>query len=149
MPAQIFTDSERPDLYDRLDELADPWPELIHHDDLVNEWWPLLHERFPDFQLVLHDPEVDVILDRGCTIPVAWDGSKRSLSAGVVDILGEAFDQGAEANAFARWSLSSTRASRAAGFRVTSSKGWRPPLDEPASNVSSRLFGPPGRTATR
>jgi hypothetical protein len=27
MPAQIFTDSERPDLYDRLDELADPWPE--------------------------------------------------------------------------------------------------------------------------
>ena len=99
MPAQIFTDSERPDLYDRLDELADPWPEFIHHDDLVNEWWPLLHERFPDFQLVLYDPEVDVILGRGCTIPVAWDGSKRSLSAGVVDILGEAFDEGAKANA--------------------------------------------------
>jgi hypothetical protein len=55
MPAQIFTDSERPDLYDRLDEVADPWPGFIHHDDLVNEWWPLLHERFPDFQLVLYD----------------------------------------------------------------------------------------------
>jgi GNAT superfamily N-acetyltransferase len=98
MPAQIFTDSERPDLYDRLDELADPWPEFIHHDDVVNEWWPLLHERFPDFQLVLYDPDADVILGRGCTLPVSWDGHNESLSAGVVDIIGEAFAEGAQAN---------------------------------------------------
>jgi hypothetical protein len=98
MPAQIFTDSERPDLYDRLDELADPWPEFIHHDDVVNEWWPLLHERFPDFQLVLYDPDADVILGRGCTLPVCWDGHNESLSDGVVDIIGEAFAEGAQAN---------------------------------------------------
>lgn len=98
MPAQIFTDSERPDLFDRLDELADPWPEFIHHDDVVNEWWPLLHQRFPDFQLVLYDPDVDVILGRGCTLPVSWDGRNESLLAGVVDILRDAFDERTEAN---------------------------------------------------
>ncbi|HLM92376.1 MAG TPA: hypothetical protein VK273_01040 [Gaiellaceae bacterium] len=149
MPAQIFTDSERPDLFDRLDELADPWPEFIHHDDVVNEWWPLLHQRFPDFQLVLYDPDVDVILGRGCTLPVSWDGRNESLLAGVVDILRERSTSAPKQTSSARSSLWSTRDSRGAGFRVTSSEGWRPPPDAPASSVSSRLFGPPGRTATR
>jgi len=98
MPAQIFTDSERPDLYDRLDELADPWPEFIHHDEVVIERWPLLHERLPDFQLILHDSETDTVLGRGCTIPVPWDGRNESLSGGVVDALVEGFADVAEAN---------------------------------------------------
>jgi hypothetical protein len=98
MPAQIFTDSERPDLYDRLDEVADPWPEFIHHDDVVVERWPLLHERLPDFQLILYDSETDAVLGRGCTIPVSWDGRNESLSGGVVDGLVEGFADVAEAN---------------------------------------------------
>jgi len=109
MPAQIFTDSERPDLFDRLDELADPWPEFIHHDDVVNEWWPLLHQRFPDFQLVLYDPDVDVILGRGCTLPVSWDGRNESLLAGVVDILRERSTSAPKQTSSARSSLWSTR----------------------------------------
>jgi len=149
MPAQIFTDSERPDLFDRLDELADPWPEFIHHDDVVNEWWPLLHQRFPDFQLVLYDPDVDVILGRGCTLPVSWDGRNESLLAGVVDILRDAFDERTEANVLCALVAVVDPRQQGRGFRVTSSKGWRPPPDAPASSVSSRLFGPPGRTATR
>jgi GNAT superfamily N-acetyltransferase len=98
MPAQIVTDSERPDLYDRLDEVADPWPEFIHHDDVVVARWPLLHERLPDFQLILYDSETDTVLGRGCTIPVAWDGRSESLPGGVVDVLVEGFADGATAN---------------------------------------------------
>ena len=91
MPAQIFTDSERPDLFERLDELADPWPEFIHHDAVVVEWWSLLHVRLPDFQLILYDPETDTVLGRGCTIPVSWDGRTETLSGGVVDALPAGF----------------------------------------------------------
>ena len=98
MPAQIFTDSERPDLFDRLDEVEDPWPEFIHHDDVVVERWPLLHEQLPDFQLILHDPDTDTVLGRGCTIPVSWDGRNETLSGGVVDVLVQAFADSARAN---------------------------------------------------
>lgn len=98
MAAEIFTDSERPDLYERLDELGDPWPEFIHHDEEVNRWWPLLHERLPDFQLILYDTETDTVLGRGCTIPVAWDGRGETLSGGVVEALPAGFAHDARAN---------------------------------------------------
>jgi GNAT superfamily N-acetyltransferase len=91
MSAQIFTDSERPDLFERLDELADPWPEFIHHDEVVVERWPLLHERFPDFQLILYDSDADRVVGRGCTIPVSWNGRNESLPGGVVDGLEQGF----------------------------------------------------------
>jgi hypothetical protein len=93
MPAQVFTDSERPDLAERLDEVGDPWPEFIHHDEVVLRWWPMLHERLPDFQLVLYDPEDDMVLGRGCTIPVAWGGRAETLSGGVVDALEAGFSE--------------------------------------------------------
>jgi GNAT superfamily N-acetyltransferase len=98
MAAQVFTDSERPDLAERLEEFGDPWPEFIHHDEAVMRWWPLLHERFPDFQVILHDPETNVVLGRGCTIPVSWDGRLDTLSGGVVDALVEGFSDGAKPN---------------------------------------------------
>jgi hypothetical protein len=96
--AQIFTDAARPDLYERLDELDDPWPEFIHHDEVVIRLWPLLHERLPDFQLILYDVEADTLLGRGCTIPVAWDGTTETLSCGVVDALENGFSVGFERN---------------------------------------------------
>src|SRR5262245_16614197 len=98
MAAQIFTDSDRPDLFDRLDELGDPWPEFIHHDKVVIRRWSLLHERLPDFQLILFDPETDTILGRGCTIPISWDGRRESLSGGVVEELEQAFSGDDNAN---------------------------------------------------
>lgn len=98
MSAQIFTDAERPDLSERLDELDDPWPEFIHHDGVVIRLWPLLHERFPDFQLVLYDAETDTVLGRGCTIPVSWDGRTETLSGGVVDALEAGFSDGVSSN---------------------------------------------------
>jgi len=98
MPAQIFTDSERPDLFERLDELDDVWPEFIHHDDVVVERWPLLHEQLPDFQLILYDTDTDTVLGRGCTIPVSWDGRAETLSGGVLDALVQGFADGVTPN---------------------------------------------------
>jgi hypothetical protein len=96
--AQIFTDSERPDLAERLDELADPWPEFIHHDEVVIRLWPLLHDHLPDFQLVLYDSDTDTVLGRGCTIPVSWDGRPETLSGGVLDALQEGFSDSVRPN---------------------------------------------------
>jgi hypothetical protein len=92
--ATVCTDAERPDLFERLDQVGDPWPEFIHHDPVVIERWPLLHERFPDFQLILYDAETDAVLGRGCTIPLAWDGRSESLNGGVVDALVAGFADG-------------------------------------------------------
>ena len=135
MPAQIFTDSERPDLFDRLDELEDPWPEFIHHDEVVVERWPLLHEQLPDFQLILYDPDTDTVLGRGCTIPVSWDGRNETLSGGVVDVLVQAFADSGAPTSCARWSPSSTPASKDAAFPATSSVEWPRPPAAPASSA--------------
>jgi hypothetical protein len=87
MAPKIFTVEERPDLEERLDELDDPWPEFIHHDEVVNRHWPRLYEEFREFQLVLYEEETDVVLGKGCTIPVTWDGRTETLSDGVLDAL--------------------------------------------------------------
>jgi GNAT superfamily N-acetyltransferase len=83
MAAHVFTVGERPDLEERLGEIADPWPEFMNHDAVVRRWFPQLYERFQDFQLVLYDPDTDVVLGEGCSIPIRWDGSTEALPAGV------------------------------------------------------------------
>lgn len=90
---QTFTIAERPDLEERLGDLSDPWPEFIHHDEVVNRFWPLLYKRFPEFQLVLVD-EDGLVVGKGCTIPVRWNGHPATLSGGVVDALEEGFAEG-------------------------------------------------------
>jgi GNAT superfamily N-acetyltransferase len=87
MAPKIFTVEERPDLEERLGEIGDPWPEFIHHDEVVNRHWPRLYEEFRGFQLVLFDEEADALLGKGCTIPVEWDGRTETLSDGVLDTL--------------------------------------------------------------
>ena len=95
---QIFTLAERPELEERLDEIPDPWPEFIHHDEVARRWWPSLYDRFREFQLALYDEERDAVLGEGCTIPVAWDGRLESLSGGVVDALEQGFAGERDAN---------------------------------------------------
>jgi hypothetical protein len=72
MPPQIFTVAERPDLEERTGEIVDPWPEFMHHDDVVRHWWPKLYERFPNFQYVLYEPDTDAVLGEGCSVPIRW-----------------------------------------------------------------------------
>jgi GNAT superfamily N-acetyltransferase len=95
MPPRIVTVAERPDLDQRLDEIGDPWPEFIHHDEVVSAHWPALYDKHPDFQLILYDEESDVLLGKGCTIPVAWDGRDETLNGGVVEV----FEEGLPARA--------------------------------------------------
>ena len=86
MAPEFFTIAQRPELEDRLDEIADPWPEFIHHDDVVSANWPRLYEEFRDFQLILYDEEEERPLGKGCTIPTAWDGRIETLNGGVVEV---------------------------------------------------------------
>ena len=83
MAPRTFTIAERPELENRLEEIADPWPEFLHHDPVVRRWWSRLYERFRDFQLVLYDEDADVVLGEGCSIPIRWDGSVETLPEGV------------------------------------------------------------------
>jgi len=93
MSAHVYTLAERPDLDSRLEEIGDPWPEFIHHDQVVNRVWPRLYEDLADYQLALVEEESGAVIGRGCTIPVAWDGQVGNLSGGVVDALEQGFSR--------------------------------------------------------
>jgi hypothetical protein len=90
MAPRIFTVAERPDLAERLDEIIDPWPEFMNHDPVVRRFFPQLYERFRDFQLVLYEPDTDVVLGEGCSVPLRWSGETESLPEGV-RVLEQAF----------------------------------------------------------
>jgi hypothetical protein len=92
MRPEVATYAARPDLAARVGEIADPWPEFIHHAN-CNRLWHVMRERFPEFQLVLFDAETDRMLGRGQTIPVRWDSTVPGLPGGVDD----AVEQGAAA----------------------------------------------------
>jgi GNAT superfamily N-acetyltransferase len=96
----VATYAERPDLAARLGEVEDVWPEFMHHDDIVSEYWPTLTSgRFPEFQLILYDDEADTILGRGMTTPFRWDGSTADLPDGVNGVLRRAYEQGGDPTA--------------------------------------------------
>lgn len=86
MRPAVATYADRPDLAARVGEIADPWPEFIHHAN-CNRLWHVMRERFPQFQLVLYDVETERLLGRGQTIPVRWDGTVGGLPGGVDDAL--------------------------------------------------------------
>jgi hypothetical protein len=69
MRPAVATYADRPDLAARIDEIANPWPEFIHHAN-CNRLWHVMSERFPQFQLVVLEEETDRPLGRGQTIPV-------------------------------------------------------------------------------
>jgi GNAT superfamily N-acetyltransferase len=93
MTARIFTIADRPDLGQRLDEVADPWPEFIHHDEVVNARWDELYSRWPALQLVLVDDETEEVLGKGNTMPVEWDGREETLPGGVVEVFEREYRQ--------------------------------------------------------
>jgi hypothetical protein len=41
------------------------------------------NDRFRDFQFVLYEPDTDVVLGEGCSIPIRWDGRADTLPDGV------------------------------------------------------------------
>jgi hypothetical protein len=87
--------AERPDLAERTGEIADVWPEFVHHARLNRHWHRLL-EDFPGFQLVLYDEEADVLLGRGHSVPFPWDGTFADLPDGVEGVFDRLFEEGGD-----------------------------------------------------
>jgi hypothetical protein len=85
--------TERPDLAARTEEVADVWPEFIHHARL-NRHWHRLREDFAGFQLVLYDDAADVVVGRGQSIPFSWDGTWDDLPDGVEGVFDRVFEEG-------------------------------------------------------
>jgi hypothetical protein len=88
---QVFTYAERPDLADRTDEIADAFPEFIHHGDVTVVHWHRLRSELPELQLVLYDDERDAVVGRGQTIPAS---TANGLPGGVDDMLERRFGAG-------------------------------------------------------
>jgi GNAT superfamily N-acetyltransferase len=89
--------SERPDLVERLSEIADVWPEFLYHSEATfNALWRRVRLEFPDFQLVMYDEETDCVVGRGQTIPFRWDGTWEDLPDGVDGVVRRVFEAGGE-----------------------------------------------------
>lgn len=84
--------SDRPELWQQITSLSDEaWPEYNVHGEVISRYWPLLYERFADYQFVLYDDELDAVLAEGQTIPCAWDGTLDRLGSGIDDTITNAF----------------------------------------------------------
>jgi hypothetical protein len=90
---RLFTIAKRPELAHRLGELGEVWPEFLTHDEVVNSRWDELYTRWPEWQLVLLDEETDLILGKGHTVPVEWDGRVETLMGGVVEVFEHEFER--------------------------------------------------------
>lgn len=58
------------------------WPEFMLHDQVANENWRELFDRFSEFQFALHDTENDRVAGMGNSFPLRWDHSLESLPEG-------------------------------------------------------------------
>jgi GNAT superfamily N-acetyltransferase len=49
------------------------WPEFMLHDAVANEHWHELLDRFPQYQLALHDTQVNRVAGMANSFPLRWD----------------------------------------------------------------------------
>jgi GNAT superfamily N-acetyltransferase len=90
---QIVRYSERPELWDSIEDLSEEvWPEYNLHGDTLNRYWGQLYDAFPEWQFVLYDPGEQTVLAEGHTIPVAWDGTDPDLGPGIDATIAAAFE---------------------------------------------------------
>jgi GNAT superfamily N-acetyltransferase len=83
---KIVTAADRPDLIPEIRRLgASPWPDFLDHDDVVNEYWRFLYELVPDYQFALLEQEGGDVIAMGNSVPIVWDGHRRTLPAGGID----------------------------------------------------------------
>ena len=77
----VVTLDERPDLIERVDELATKtgaWPEFILHDPVADKLFWRLYDTFPAYQIALLDSH-GTMVGIGNIIPVTWDGTLEGL----------------------------------------------------------------------
>ena len=92
MEPQVVRYSERPELWEAIENLSDEvWPEYNQHGDTLNRYWGRLYDTFPEWQFVLYDPDEKLVLAEGHTIPLAWDGTDDGLGPGIDATIAGAF----------------------------------------------------------
>lgn len=55
------------------------WPEFMLHDQVANQNWRELFDRFSEYQLALYDTENHRVAGMGNSFPLRWDGSLENL----------------------------------------------------------------------
>ena len=58
------------------------WPEFMRHDQVANELWHELLDRFADYQLALYDIQNQRVAAMGNSFPLRWDDSLENLPEG-------------------------------------------------------------------
>jgi GNAT superfamily N-acetyltransferase len=96
MGVELHTFGERPDLLEHpsRNDLFGVWAEFLLHDPVVNEHIGKIWEQLPEFQTVAYDPDEDVVLGEGDTVPVRWSGEPEP--GGVDWALRQRFEEGGE-----------------------------------------------------
>ena len=61
------------------------WPEFMLHDQIANELWHELLDRFADYQLALYDRDEKRVAAMGNSFPLRWDHSLEALPEAVWD----------------------------------------------------------------
>jgi hypothetical protein len=90
--ATVIRFAERPELWEHSGSLSQAvWPVYNLHGEVLNRYWGLLFDEFPESQFVLHD-NVDGVLAEGHTVPCAWDGSTEGLGDGIDSMIVGAFE---------------------------------------------------------
>ena len=58
------------------------WPEFMRHDQIANDLWHELLDRFTDYQLALYDTDNKRVAAMGNSFPLRWDDSLDNLPEG-------------------------------------------------------------------
>jgi hypothetical protein len=83
---EVFTLAQRPELEAEVMSLPGMFSEFMHHDAVVDRYWPSLYTEFAGFQIAVCDDEGE-ILAAGHSVPVFWDGTLGGLPAGLDGVL--------------------------------------------------------------
>jgi GNAT superfamily N-acetyltransferase len=96
MGVELYSFAERPDLRDHpsRNDLFDVWPEFLLHDPVMNEHMWGLRTELPEFQTIAYDPDADVVVGEGDTVPVRWGGQPEP--GGVDWAMRQRFEEGGE-----------------------------------------------------
>ena len=80
---QVITSLTREDYRDLVRGMTKAaWPEFMLHEQVANELWHELLDRFPEYQLALYDREQKRIAAMGNSFPLRWEGALEDLPEG-------------------------------------------------------------------
>ena len=80
---QIITPHDLADYRDQAGDISEAsWPEFMLHDEIANENWHELFDRFSDYQFAMLDKESNRMAAMGNSLPFCWEGDITDLPEG-------------------------------------------------------------------